>query len=182
MPSEGAADVYDIARFVATYREAYHDAANELRSGRRWLRHVCSVFPSKPHVERGVELDGPVRSRFVLRDGPALTTGTEAARAFLRYPPTQGGVHLRRDYHALCQLLLRHVVESDDPPVGPVSTRAGTKVFHSLLLFHAASMDGVAPEIHAVTAQVLPWLPAKWPLPESSTANFSARLLDRGLL
>ena len=148
-------DPYDLhERFVRTQREHFPSALAEIRGGGKYGCWSWFVWPTPPFVVDGVERGSGMNRAYALRDNGGADDGAAAARAFLRFPRTEG-VDLRANYVAMAAA----VAEQLDRPGASARALVGAvdepKLRSSLELFERASRGGVDDEVHA-TCTLLP--------------------------
>ena len=164
------ADPYDLVRFIGAYKTNLNYVLTQLATRQRRFRNAAKLFPTPMHVEGGLERGGDIGRSYTLRDIDDPLKADNAALAFLRHPEIDG-VNLRRDYTRLLRSIHDNFVVPPTPPAGPVGIFECKRVLHSCWLFHRASANGVAPDVHELTGLILPVLPSKWPLPASSVVT-----------
>ena len=156
-------DPFRFDRFVAMHHVYWPRALAEIEKGRRRTCWPELLLPNPPHLvygDAGVAEHGRPKSRdYCLRDPPPNEMGGfAAARAYLAFPPTADGVHLRARYLELVRLIDARC--NDPPPAGGVGLMRllgpvdGRKYINSLELFAKAS-DGFDGEVHALCAAAL---------------------------
>ena len=172
-------DPYNLMRFVRGYQRHYSSVCAMLARGERKDFGISIVFPCPVLVMPGgaAVLSSPNSVKIALHDLDDPTNGGHAAAAFLRFPTTDG-VNLRLQYLRAVKLVLEHVTNRAEPPIGLVGVTEGSKLRHSLTTFCAAAAVVGFDELRDVCAAILPTFAAKWPLPSPvSWTGIAARPL-----
>ena len=147
-------------------------ALGEIQDGCKRSCWMWFVFPTAPWVVNGREKGSMTNRRYALRDLEDPKSGTDAARAYLRFQDPN--VDLRGNYLAIA-LAVADQLERGIPCTELMGFLDAPKLKSSLQLFFDASKGGFDEEIHAACARALRALDE-----EGSDRNIENRSGDGG--
>lgn len=148
-------DPYNIgARFIHHQQRHFAQALYEIERGSKTGCWSWFFFVSAPYVLNGQELGSPMNKFYALRDLPPNThQGFDAARAFLKFPTTNG-VNLRENYYSM-MLAVAEKLEEGIPPEILVGVLDVNKLRSSLKLMRAVTENGEDDEIYQVCCRCI---------------------------